>query len=109
MKMNHLLVLPASDSFLLLSNFIALQTKYRDKTVFFYVQVNPMGTNDIGGRPMRFLKLKEVMEKTALSRSAIYRKMNEDQFPQSISLGDRAVAWVESEVDEWMEECLQQR
>ncbi|CSI81208.1 transcriptional regulator [Vibrio cholerae] len=26
---------------------------------------------------MRFLKLKEVMEKTALSRSAIYRKMNE--------------------------------
>ncbi|MCY9803767.1 AlpA family transcriptional regulator [Vibrio scophthalmi] len=58
---------------------------------------------------MRFLKLKEVMEKTALSRSAIYRKMNEDQFPQSISLGDRAVAWVESEVDEWMEECLMGR
>ena len=55
---------------------------------------------------MRFLKLKEVMEKTALSRSAIYRKMNEDQFPQSISLGDRSVAWVESEVDEWMEEVL---
>ncbi len=55
---------------------------------------------------MRFLKLQEVMEKTALSRSAIYRKMNEDQFPQSISLGGRAVAWVESEVDEWMEECL---
>ncbi len=106
MTMNHLLVLPASDSYLPLSNFIALKTNHRDKTVFFYVQVNPMGTNDIGGRPMRFLKLQEVMEKTALSRSAIYRKMNEDQFPQSISLGDRAVAWVESEVDEWMEECL---
>ncbi|TKE94516.1 AlpA family transcriptional regulator [Vibrio kanaloae] len=55
---------------------------------------------------MRFLKLKEVMQKTALSRSAIYRRMNEDQFPQSISLGGRAVAWVESEVDAWMEECL---
>ncbi|MCU8301514.1 AlpA family transcriptional regulator [Vibrio vulnificus] len=68
-----------------------------------------MRTTDIGERPMRFLKLKEVMEKTALSRSAIYRKMNEDQFPQSISLGDRAVAWVESEVDEWMEECLKDR
>lgn len=58
---------------------------------------------------MRFLKLKEVMQKTALSRSAIYRKMNEDQFPQSISLGDRAVAWVESEVDEWMEKVLKVR
>ncbi|ASW82366.1 MULTISPECIES: AlpA family transcriptional regulator [Vibrio] len=68
-----------------------------------------MRTTDIGERPMRFLKLKEVMEKTALSRSAIYRKMNEDQFPQSISLWDRAVAWVESEVDEWMEQVFQNR
>ncbi|WP_240431861.1 AlpA family transcriptional regulator [Vibrio cholerae] len=49
---------------------------------------------------MRFLKLKEVMEKTALSRSAIYRKMNDGEFPQSVSLGERAIAWVESEVDE---------
>ncbi|WP_045419568.1 AlpA family transcriptional regulator [Vibrio campbellii] len=58
---------------------------------------------------MRFLKLKEVMEKTALSRSAIYRKMNEDAFPKSVNLGDRAVAWIESEVDEWMEELCQMR
>ncbi|MCG6373864.1 AlpA family transcriptional regulator [Vibrio fluvialis] len=65
-----------------------------------------MRTTDIGERPMRFLKLKEVMEKTALSRSAIYRKMNDGEFPESVSLGDRAVAWVESEVDEWMTECL---
>ena len=55
---------------------------------------------------MRFLKLKEVMQKTALSRSAIYRKMNEEDFPKSVSLGDRAVAWVESEVVDWMEGCL---
>ncbi|EJS1625573.1 MULTISPECIES: AlpA family transcriptional regulator [Vibrio] len=68
-----------------------------------------MRTTDIGERPMRFLKLKEVMEKTALSRSAIYRKMNDGEFPESVSLGDRAVAWVESEVDEWMEERLEMR
>ncbi|MEZ9473042.1 AlpA family transcriptional regulator [Vibrio lentus] len=48
---------------------------------------------------MRFLKLKDVMEKTALSRSVIYRKMNDDEFPKSINLGERAVAWVEKEVD----------
>ncbi|WP_158116555.1 AlpA family transcriptional regulator [Vibrio cincinnatiensis] len=68
-----------------------------------------MRTTDIGERPMRFLKLKEVMEKTALSRSAIYRKMNDGEFPQSVSIGDRAVAWLESEVDEWMVACLAQR
>ncbi|MEW5691615.1 AlpA family transcriptional regulator, partial [Comamonas kerstersii] len=69
----------------------------------------PMGQQDIGEHPMRFLKLKEVMEKTALSRSAIYRKMNDGEFPQSVSLGERAIAWVESEVDEWMDFCLKQR
>ncbi|RJG40064.1 AlpA family transcriptional regulator [Motilimonas pumila] len=58
---------------------------------------------------MRFLKLKEVMQKTALSRSTIYRKMNNDEFPKSICLGDRAVAWLESEVDEWMGTVLQNR
>ncbi|EHR5478269.1 AlpA family transcriptional regulator [Vibrio parahaemolyticus] len=58
---------------------------------------------------MRFLKLKEVMDKTALSRSAIYRKMNDGDFPQTVSLGDRAVAWLESEVDDWMEAMLQAR
>lgn len=58
---------------------------------------------------MRFLKLKEVMEKIALSRSAIYRKMGEGEFPKSVSLSDRAVAWVESEVDVWMDHCLKRR
>ncbi|NIY91533.1 AlpA family transcriptional regulator [Vibrio diazotrophicus] len=58
---------------------------------------------------MKFLKLKEVMVKTALSRSAIYRKMNEGEFPKSVNLGDRAVAWVEAEVEEWMENVLQIR
>ncbi|EHK2889843.1 AlpA family transcriptional regulator [Vibrio parahaemolyticus] len=58
---------------------------------------------------MRFLKLKEVMEKTALSRSAIYRKMSEGAFPKSVNLGDRAVAWVESEVDDWMESIVELR
>ncbi|MGR5130793.1 MULTISPECIES: AlpA family transcriptional regulator [Vibrio] len=58
---------------------------------------------------MRFLRLKEVMDKTGLSRSAIYRKMNDDTFPKSVSLGDRSVAWLESEVDDWMESLVLKR
>ncbi|EKF9975152.1 AlpA family transcriptional regulator [Vibrio cholerae] len=68
-----------------------------------------MRTTDIGERPMRFLKLKEVMEKTALSRSAIYRKMNDGEFPESVSLGERAVAWVESEVQDWVIDRVTER
>ncbi|MCR9772128.1 AlpA family transcriptional regulator [Vibrio harveyi] len=46
------------------------------------------------------------MQKNALGSSAIYRKMETGEFPVSISLRDRAVAWIESEVDEQMERCL---
>ncbi|HDG1730861.1 TPA: AlpA family phage regulatory protein, partial [Vibrio cholerae] len=36
-------------------------------------------------------------------------KMNDGEFPQSVSLGERAIAWVESEVDVWMEKRLERR
>lgn len=58
---------------------------------------------------MRFMRLKEVMSVTGLGRSSIYNYMEADKFPKTVSLGDRAVAWVESEVHEWMEERLAQR
>ena len=57
----------------------------------------------------RLIKLKEVINLTALSRSLIYKKMKEGLFPKSVSLGDRAVAWVESEIEEWIEEIIAQR
>ncbi|ELB2961609.1 AlpA family transcriptional regulator [Vibrio parahaemolyticus] len=54
----------------------------------------------------RLLRLKEVMDVTALSHSAIYRKMNTGDFPQSVSIGDRAVAWVEKDVSDWIESVI---
>lgn len=55
---------------------------------------------------MKFLKLKEVMEMTAMSRSNVYKMMSEGRFPQSVSLGARAVAWVDSEVQDWILERI---
>jgi prophage regulatory protein len=95
--MNHLLAVPAGDSFFVVIEFYSCADKPKEqKAAFFYVPVIPMGTHSIGGRPMRFIKLKEVMHKTALSRSSVYRKMDEGQFPKSISTGDRSVVWKES-------------
>ena len=51
---------------------------------------------------MRILKLKEVINLTSLSRSSIYKYINEGRFPKSVSLGDRAVGWVESEIEDWI-------
>jgi len=58
---------------------------------------------------MRFLRLKEVITQTGLSRSSIYKFMDEKTFPKSVALGGRAVAWLESEIEEWMFERLSQR
>jgi len=58
---------------------------------------------------MRFLRLKEVMASTGLGRSSIYKFMDEDTFPKTVSLGGRAVAWVESEIEDWMSERLSKR
>jgi len=49
------------------------------------------------------LRLPEVSSRTGLSRSAIYEKMKKRQFPQSISLGDRAIGFVSAEIDDWIE------
>ena len=56
--------------------------------------------------PGRFLRLPEVMARTGLSRSTIYVRLDEGRFPPPVSLGARAVGWIESEVDEWMRERI---
>jgi prophage regulatory protein len=53
------------------------------------------------------LRLFKVIERTGLSRSSIYLRMSEDRFPKSISLGDRAVGWIESEIDDWLNEQIE--
>ncbi|WP_462169458.1 AlpA family transcriptional regulator [Pseudoalteromonas lipolytica] len=58
---------------------------------------------------MRLIKLKEVMQKTSLGHSSIYKFIAEGTFPKQVSLGARSVAWVESEVDEWIFEKVSSR
>lgn len=54
----------------------------------------------------RAIRLPEVLDKTGLSRSSIYLRMSKSEFPQSISLGGRAVAWVEEDVTAWLEDRI---
>lgn len=58
---------------------------------------------------MRFIRMKQVMEMTSLSRSAIYRYIEQGRFPRSVSLGCHATAWLESEVQDWMRDVLGRR
>lgn len=58
------------------------------------------------------LRRKQVEARTGLSRSVIYARMRpnpkrphdyDPTFPQPIALGPKAVGWVESEVEAWLE------
>jgi prophage regulatory protein len=51
---------------------------------------------------MRILRLKDVIEKTGLARSTIYKYVDAGTFPNPIPLGGRSVGWVDSEIHDWI-------
>jgi len=48
------------------------------------------------------LRLPTVKARTGLSRSTIYLRISEGRFPKPVSLGGRAVGWIEAEVNDWL-------
>jgi len=55
----------------------------------------------------KIIRLPEVKNKTGLSRSSIYLRMSNGKFPLSISLGgSRAIGWLESDIEQWLEDCI---
>jgi len=54
------------------------------------------------GNP-RLIKLPEVKNRTGLGRSSIYGEIAAERFPSPIKIGLRSVAWIESEVTDWIE------
>jgi len=50
----------------------------------------------------RLIRRKEVQTKTGLGASSIYAMMKNGEFPQCLNLSERRVAWIESEVDQWI-------
>ena len=67
----------------------------------------------------RFIRLPEVLRRTGYGRTSIYRKMEDGSFPRCVKLGGpledpnafdcRAVAWIEHEVDQWIESWIEER
>jgi prophage regulatory protein len=49
------------------------------------------------------LRLPAVKARTGLSRSTIYLRISEGSFPKPVSLGGRAVGWLEAEVNDWLD------
>ena len=76
-------------------------------------------SNDTIVRQKKFIRLPEVLSRTGYGRTTIYRKMEDGSFPRSVKLDgppkdpnvfdSRAVAWIEYEIDQWIESMIEER
>jgi prophage regulatory protein len=53
-------------------------------------------------KPDRILRLPAVLERTGLSRSTLYRKIQAGTFPPQLAISKRCAGWRESSVTEWL-------
>jgi len=53
------------------------------------------------------LRLPAVKARTGLSRSTIYLRISEGRFPKPVSLGGRAVGWIETKVNDWLNQQIE--
>ena len=60
--------------------------------------------NPVTHQAEKLNRLPEVMDRTALSRSSIYLGMKKGTFPKPVHIGERAVAWRESDIQRWIDE-----
>lgn len=52
---------------------------------------------------MKVLRAEDVVDRTGLSRTSIWRMEKRGDFPARIQLSPNRVGWLESDVDEWIE------
>ncbi|WP_330872724.1 helix-turn-helix transcriptional regulator [Pseudomonas sp. MMS21 TM103] len=67
----------------------------------------------INQSPLVMLRLTQVVQRTGLSRSTIYSKLDQNSthydstFPKQVRLGrGSAVRFIEAEVNAWLEQCV---
>jgi len=59
--------------------------------------------------PKRLLRIGDVMQRTGLSKTTIYERERIGTFPRHVPIGGRLSAWVESEVDKWLDDRISER
>lgn len=56
--------------------------------------------------PNTLIRFPEVQRRTGYSKAWIYRLISQKRFPSSIKIGSRAIAFIESEIDEWVNQRI---
>ncbi len=59
-------------------------------------------------KPQSLMTMAQTTKKTTQCKSLIYKHIKEGKFPQPIKLGGRRIAFLESEIDEWIAERVKE-
>ena len=54
----------------------------------------------------KLLKAQAVADLNSMSRSHLHRLARDGKFPKPIKIGENRSAWLESDVQEWISECI---
>ncbi|MEX5879608.1 helix-turn-helix transcriptional regulator [Proteus vulgaris] len=54
----------------------------------------------------KLLRLDEVLDRTGYSKSWTYKLIDKGEFPKQVKIGSRSVAFIESEINEWIEQRI---
>lgn len=52
--------------------------------------------------PKNLIRFTEVQRRTGYSKAWLYRLMSQGKFPKSVKIGSRSIAFIESEIDDWI-------
>lgn len=52
------------------------------------------------------IRMPETMRRTGYGKAWLYRLINQNKFPKPVKIGSRAIAFVESEVDDWINQRI---
>lgn len=66
----------------------------------------PIDKGSIMNSQKKLVRLSEVLSRTGYSRAWIYKLISQGRFPQSVKIGSRSIAFVENEIDEWINQRI---
>ncbi|HAK6956765.1 TPA: AlpA family transcriptional regulator [Salmonella enterica] len=52
------------------------------------------------------IRFSEVQKRTGYSKAWLYRLMSQQRFPAAIKIGSCSIAFIESEIDEWINQRI---
>lgn len=64
---------------------------------------------EVQNENIRLIRRKELQIKIGMGASSIYAEMAKGRFPKPVLLSEKRVAWVESEIDQWVAERIASR